>query len=147
MTHFHFSDNIKYTSMISCSIYISWKTILFAILTILNGKTSKKISVLIDKELIPFFSHIDERMHLAYIPYKISPKWNTGHYVQSTFSLNLFLKFSFEAPATEDIKHVCDRQNYHWQCIKNTLINLSKVWLFSSNSMRVNMSPYKRQQS
>ena len=146
MTHFYLARNIEYTLMINCSIYISWKT-KFAILTILNGKTSKKNSVLIDKELIPFFSHIDERIHLAYIPYKMSPKWNTGHYVQITFLLNLFLKFSFEAPATEDIKHVCDRQTYHWQCIKNILTNLSKVWLFSSNSMRINMSPYKRQQS
>ena len=37
-------------------------------------KPQKKKSVLIDKELIPFFSHTDERIHLAYIPYKIRPK-------------------------------------------------------------------------
>ena len=92
----------------------------------LNRKITQKKSVLIDKELIPFFSHIDERIHLAYIPYKMSPKWNTGHYVQITFLLNLFLKFSFEAPATEDIKHVCDRQTCHWQYIKNTSTNLSE---------------------
>ena len=129
MTHFHLARNIEYTLMINCSIYISWKT-KFAILTILNGKTSKKNSVLIDKELIPFFSHIDERIHLAYIPYKMSPKWKTWHYVQSTFLLNLFLKFSFEAPATEDIKHVCDRQTYHWLCKKNTPTNLSECDYF-----------------
>ena len=129
MTNFYLAGNIEYTSMINCSIYISWKT-KFDILTILNGKTSKKNSVLIDKELIPFFSHIDERIHLAYIPYKMSPKWNTGHYVQITFLLNLFLKFSFEAPATEDIKHVCDRQTYHWLCKKNTPTNLSECDYF-----------------
>ena len=41
MTHFHLAGNMEYTFMINCSIYISWKT-KFAILTILNGKTSKK---------------------------------------------------------------------------------------------------------
>ena len=59
--------------MINCSIYISRKT-KFAIITMLNRKITQKKSVLIDKELIPFFSHIDERIHLAYIPYKMSPK-------------------------------------------------------------------------
>ena len=114
--HFHLCYNVEYASMINCSIYISWKT-KFGILTILNGKTSKIFSVLIDKELIPsFFSYIDERIYLAYIPYTMSPKWNTWHYVQSTFLLNLLLKFSFEVPATEDVKHVCDRQTYHWLC-------------------------------
>ena len=71
----------------------------------------------------------------------MSPKWNTWHYVQSTFLLNLLLKFSFEAPTMEDIKHVCDRQTYHWLCKKkkkNTNKPL-RVWLFSSNSMLVNM--------
>ena len=81
-------------------------------------------------ELIPFFLHIDERIHLAYIPYIMSPKLNTWHYVQSTFLLNLLLKFSFEAPATEDIKHVCDRQTYHWLCKKNTPTNLSECDYF-----------------
>ena len=83
-------------------------------------------------ELIPFFLHIDERIHLAYIPYIMSPKLNTWHYVQSTFLLNLLLKFSFEAPATEDIKQVTDKLTT--DCAKkkkkNTPTNLSECDYF-----------------
>ena len=43
---------------------------------------------------------------------------------------HLFIEFSFEAPATEDIKHVCDRQTYHWLCKKNTPTNLSECDYF-----------------
>ena len=59
VSHFHLFDMIKNASMNNCSIYIRWKT-KFAVLT-------KIISVLIEKELIPFFSHIEKSIHLAYI--------------------------------------------------------------------------------
>ena len=126
LPHFHLPDNIKYRSMVNCSIYISWKT-KFAIL---NGKTSKIISVMIVKEWVNsiFFTYWWKDTFGIH-PLHMSPKWNTWHYVQSTFLLNLLLKFSFEAPATEDIKHVCDRQTYHWLC-KNTPTNLSECDYF-----------------
>ena len=146
LPHFHLPDNIKYRSMVNCSIYISWKT-KFAIL---NGKTSKIISVMIVKEWVNsiFFTYWWKDTFGIH-PLHMSPKWNTWHYVQSTFLLNLLLKFSFEAPATEDIKHVCDRQTYHWLCKKKKKYTNKplRVWLFSSNSMLVNMRPCKCQQS
>ena len=70
MTHFHLSDNIKYTSMINCSIYISWKT-KFAILTILNGKTSKKFQYWLTKSYLHFF-HILMR---GYIWHTFLAQW------------------------------------------------------------------------
>ena len=145
--HFHLCYNVEYASMINCSIYISWKT-KFGILTILNGKTSKIFSVLIDKELFPFFFfHI---LMKGYIWHTFLTQWVQSEIHGTTsrapfywiyfwnFLLKLLLRRTLSMFVTDKLTTDCAKK-----CTNKPL----RVWLFSSNSMRVNKSPRKCQQS
>ena len=84
MSHCHLFDKIKNTSMNYCSIYIRWKT-KFAALTV--WKYLKNNFSVDWKRVNSIFSHIDKRIHLAYIHIT---QWVQGK-IRVTMSRTLFL--------------------------------------------------------